>query len=454
MNKKVITPVGTSLFTNYMKKSDIINTDYDIIEDKAASKWTDYSIYIERIRGKVKIWAENKLKKTPQEINASAEITSLVKILEEVNDDLEVYLLATETVVSRLAAEILQAVLPSIERNGHKITVIFNPVHANDQEKDVIEGLQVTDDERFQDVGLTSLFSRIKKISNDFKDEAILNITGGFKAVIPYLTIIGQLYEIPQCYIFEDTKTDGLLHIPQLPIQFDLGFAEQYYPYLSGDLDFTDDIRNVFQRLHLFPKNQENKLTVVGEMFQEVFVRESPVDKHVLGYFVEYKLFEYYIKYPYSSYTLVERQLRNIIPEELDIVLKKFDDPHKRFIVIEAKPFSAFVLRNRFKKTKGQLENHVNSFKELSKIPEEYHLYIYRFPNHPQQAIVQRLLTIGNLFHALPSCKFRIFFLSIDLTCDDPTKRDGYYKNRYQKFMEEPLEPCMFEEYNLCNKEV
>lgn len=83
-----------------------------------------------------------------------------------------------------------------------------------------IEGLQVTDKERFRKTGVENLFRRLDKLTYDYANvEIVLNVTGGFKAVVPYLTIYGLLKQLPVVYIFE--QSSSLLHLPPIPINFD-----------------------------------------------------------------------------------------------------------------------------------------------------------------------------------------------------------------------------------------
>jgi len=46
----------------------------------------------------------------------------------------------------------------------------------------------------------------------------VLNPTGGFKALVPYLVLIGMLKKVPCRYIFEQSTT--LLELPPLPVEF------------------------------------------------------------------------------------------------------------------------------------------------------------------------------------------------------------------------------------------
>ncbi|WP_422448337.1 putative CRISPR-associated protein [Thermoanaerobacterium sp. DL9XJH110] len=208
--KRVITTVGTSLFTNYLDRKKDIEPHYKSIKELPHKEWEERRSRIDIIKKSVLGWAKNNPK-------ASAEIASILKIKESVKDDLEVYLLATDTIVSRLAAEIIEEVLLD---NGN-IRVMFNP------QTDVIEGLQVEDYKFFVETGLRKLVERIEQIINYYPDNVIFNITGGYKGVIPYLTILGQINRCEIVYIYEETET--LITIPKVPISVDFRVFDRYY---------------------------------------------------------------------------------------------------------------------------------------------------------------------------------------------------------------------------------
>lgn len=208
--KRIITTVGTSLFTNYLERKKDIETHYKSIKESPHKEWEEKRTRADIIKRSVLAWAKNNSK-------ASAEITSILKLKESLKDDLEVYLLATDTVVSRLAAEIIQEVLPDYGN----IRVVFNP------KTDVIEGLQVDDYKSFVETGLRKLVERIDQIINYYPDNVVFNITGGYKGVIPYLTLLGQVNRCEIVYIYEETET--LITIPRVPISVDFQVFDRYY---------------------------------------------------------------------------------------------------------------------------------------------------------------------------------------------------------------------------------
>ncbi len=116
-------------------------------------------------------------------------------IQEEIKDSLEVYLIATETILSRIAAEIIQTKLNGYNAGGGKTNNVFFEADKEAPECDVIQGLDVKNADEFSNTGLPNLIERLKEIGIN-KEKIILNITGGYKGVIPYLTILGQVYKV------------------------------------------------------------------------------------------------------------------------------------------------------------------------------------------------------------------------------------------------------------------
>lgn len=81
-----------------------------------------------------------------------------------------------------------------------------------------IAGLQVDDVARFRRVGIQNLFGTIADLHRE-AGSAVLNITGGFKSVVPYITLYGLLYRLPVVYVFERSPT--LIELPPAAVSFD-----------------------------------------------------------------------------------------------------------------------------------------------------------------------------------------------------------------------------------------
>lgn len=131
----------------------------------------------------------------------SAELNSLIKIGLSLDD--QVILIATETIEGKLCAELVARVL-------HEKKLCANVVVK------VIEGLQAQDGRRFQQIGLKNLIGYISQFEHG---DVIFNPTGGFKSVVPYITLAGMLFNKPVKYIHE--FSDDVITLANIPIKFD-----------------------------------------------------------------------------------------------------------------------------------------------------------------------------------------------------------------------------------------
>ena len=164
--KSVITMIGTSLMTNCISENDdlLLKNLYERYRHKPASEYKINKEDITRIKKKLRQFAQaNK--------QASAEIKSLEKLSKEITDDLSIYLLSSDTINSRICAEVIKDILDgSLD------------VHFTDN--NIIKGLQVKNRKSFAEDGMENLFKRIEDITGGHYGNTIMNITGGYKATI------------------------------------------------------------------------------------------------------------------------------------------------------------------------------------------------------------------------------------------------------------------------------
>ena len=270
--KIVITPIGTSLLSNYIdeflakKDSREINQTikevYNDVRDKQRIEQDD----LDDIKNDLQEYLENYL-------NSCAEKTSIKKIKQEFNDNIKTILIVSETQISNFLGE------------------IFKEYFGENCEIKEIKGLQIEDKHRFENEGLYNFIEFFKTLN---KKELIFNITAGYKAFIPYLTIIGQIYNIPIKYIFEES--DNLISIPQLPIGFDDKIADLYLPYLDKDglklLNSNNDIKNKLEEYGFIKDNIKISLTPLGELFKSYMEYK----KTYLGIIIEFLITNLFIK--------------------------------------------------------------------------------------------------------------------------------------------------------------
>ncbi|WP_421621536.1 putative CRISPR-associated protein [Alkalilimnicola ehrlichii] len=130
----------------------------------------------------------------------SAEIHSLARMSLTVRDRVRLY--ASETLDGQTCAQAvtwyLEQVLPGLDVRWH-----------------VVKGLQVGDAKRFQKEGVIQFVQRMRSDIEQFQD-CVLNPTGGFKALVPYTTLIGMLDRKPVRYIYE--HSNQVLSLPPFPV--------------------------------------------------------------------------------------------------------------------------------------------------------------------------------------------------------------------------------------------
>lgn len=227
MSKHIITTVGTSIFINYMSENEKLSS-YSTLKKKSYNDYDSYKDKTNQYKKNIMKWVKSKDKDAF--IKCSAEIESLMKIKSNYKDDIIVYLIATDTILSPLASEIIKELLDDA------FDIKFNSKH------DVIKDLQTQRKDNFIH-GSTNLISRIDNIAGGYYDNIVFNITGGYKGVIPYLTLLGAVNYCDIVYIYENSEE--LIKIPALPIKIDDGLFGKYYKQLSSlPVDKYNSVKN------------------------------------------------------------------------------------------------------------------------------------------------------------------------------------------------------------------
>ena len=185
-----------------------------------------------------------------------------------------------------------------------------------------------------------------------------MNISGGYKAVIPVLTLLAQLEEIIIYYIYEDSTE--LIEIGNLPINFDWGIIEKYVEIIKNSNKRNKADENLIQELRDLKliKSQNRELSIVGELISRYAEKMSPYTAIIFGYLIEYKLVEYYAKL-YGG----ENVLHSYEPigglGDIDIFIKDKEDS---FIAVEVKPFNRLLYQSYMQPIR---ENYVKRIKPL-----------------------------------------------------------------------------------------
>lgn len=204
---------------------------------------------------------------------ASPEIKSLAKMGTSRDD--QVLLYASETSEGILSARIIRE--------------FCRQVWGCSTAMEVITGLQVQDAGRFRSVGVQryvqSVVQQVTNPQNQYGREIILNATAGFKALVPYTTLIGLLFQVPVQYIFESSSV--LLNLPPLPVNFDFDFYKVVEPFLqrveresaipeNEVLTFDSATREKLLPL-LEPMNGEFTLSALGLIVYERYKSPPPL---------------------------------------------------------------------------------------------------------------------------------------------------------------------------------
>lgn len=435
--KKVITTVGTSVITNYLRPEikvmlgdeyECIAEAVDNLESQDASQYntSGSSTYIKAIKEVIlskwmkgidwDLRAECWTTGSSLLFNAaaSAEISSILKI----KDATEVYLIATDTILSRIASEIIAFTLDGfIKEDGKRLSVFF------DTEKDVIKGLKVNDPQAFQEIGLPKLIERLVVLGIN-KEKIILNITGGYKGLIPFLTILGQVYDNVQIvYLYEESNS--IIFIPKLPINFNAGIAEDYAVYLDSEY-LVNPVNAAINKelednLLVYKEKERYRLTSIGSLLREYVLNNTLfLAKTTLGYGFEVLVFEYYhnkYKGRYDVFRGVKSINNKSIDSDLDLLLSKGNS----YICVSVKAFNKLRAKDNYVKALKQFKNHIVFFRNNQLTLLSYHQVVYLYENRNIQEINDQLNGLKSvLIEFFTDASFEVYYVEIPTNQKDP----------------------------------
>lgn len=232
----VISTTGTSVFSNAHAdlknewKSFQQNSAVDLQAICKRDSFEGLELYHRTLEY---LWAEAKAQNATEIIRrASAELNSLSRILDDRptrNDQL--HFLATSTPDGALAARVI------CDFSREYFHVETATVH-------LIDGLQVHDGDIFQRDGVRNLIAKIYDILRDAPSGTytrVINPTGGFKGVVPYLTLIGMIEsDVKLSYIYEQSPV--LITLGRVPLQFNFEVLQSAHQALKAcSEDFVDE---------------------------------------------------------------------------------------------------------------------------------------------------------------------------------------------------------------------
>ncbi len=280
MEKLLITPVGTSLFGNYRDHGPgrgSVDRHYQRIKHERGERWDDRKGTIDALRDDTSLtdWIGGA-------DAASAEMESASKIAAQESTSIHVRLLASDTIASRLAAELIR---DHADISGAEFS--FRP------DLDLIPDLQVFDAESFGN-GIRHLVRRVRDLLEERGElmgtqsagTCAINIAGGYKATLPYLTVLGELYDVALRYKFEET--DGMLSIPQVPLALDEDLFRQHEAQFAALNEGVDDWAAFQDENYAFTERAGDLIEVA-----ENVALLSPLGELFWGYYTDQHIFFY-----------------------------------------------------------------------------------------------------------------------------------------------------------------
>lgn len=211
------------------------------------------------------------------------------------------------------------------------------------------------------------------------------------------------------------------------------------------------------KRLSLIEQNNNSfELTTIGKLYEDYIKKNMSVSKNIMGYFMEYKVYEFLINNECKNYKIIRHSVRKednleknewMGDAEFDLILFKREYDYSDFIVGEVKSYN-LMCKGKYKEFMNkQLKNQIEKFKESGNIPKEYHLYIYKSANKfLGENFKDKFYKIEKLINQNFNCVFKVFMINVNYTFMKNDLGDSYeyinYKNNenpYKFFMERPL---------------
>lgn len=461
---KIITTVGTSILTNYRepevrrwKKYESIDTAFqgtlknrDNPEIYALAVHDNkYRVYIEELERTISnLWFLYPDSTTPN-VNASAEISSILKIIEKANEPCEVHLVATDTLQSVLAAELIVKWFDKFPQEKiakvlfQKPDVIFESQEDSDY---VVKDLRVGTHQEYEK-GFFNFFDLLDKISKS-KSDLILNITGGYKVLIPLATLYAQIKNIPIKYLYEGNLKgeESLISLSYLPFHFDWGLLELLSDYIEDEeprklLPYSSEILNILRKYKII-KDENVELTIIGDLVSKFIKDRLWEGKTSFGFVAEYKVFELLVegderpkrgeeywwevenKEQYSRKSMYNKDSKKEQRIEIDIL----SIHNGQEIWYEVKAFSNTGLTKAYQQAKVKLEFQKYA---LKKAPDLFRLVLYKF-DFEEIKQNQQLKNIKTVFEEY-GVPFEIWYFDVPVNLSSE-------KIKNKSFFEEKIE--------------
>jgi len=244
---------------------------------------------------------------------------------------------------------------------------------------------------------LIELLDKLSKSSKKEEKDLIFNVTGGYKALIPVMTLYAQIERIPLNYLYEshDGKEDPLISLSHLPFHFDWGLLELLADYiedkeLRGMLADDSPVLQLLRKYKIV-RSESKDLTIVGSLIEKFVHNRLWEGKTSIGYFAEYKVFEALIEQfderpkrgveywwdkqnssQYSELPQHDKEADKEMRIEFDLV----SELNGKQIWHEVKPFSKSGLTKAYSQAKQKIAFQKNA---LNAPLEKFRLVLYKF---------------------------------------------------------------------------
>jgi CRISPR/Cas system-associated protein Csm6 len=170
--------------------------------------------------------AELRRNRLPQELSYLALLANNEDLMPTTEEKWTVALLASDSESGELCAQVICDILADSARPAPWDRFELHPTDGLNRIKDLkIEGETLAEaiivKDLFTNSGLPTLIAKIRGLSEK-RDKVIINLTGGFKGVIPYSTIAAMFLDASSVhihYLFESTP--NILDLPIYPIGLD-----------------------------------------------------------------------------------------------------------------------------------------------------------------------------------------------------------------------------------------
>lgn len=216
MARLIITTVGISIITKENEKI-WVNYKDEIKSIKNGRKPLRYDACVDfTVKNLFRIFKQHHASNS----HLSAELASLcvLKDNDKIDEDDKIVLLSTETMGGQFCADVNKKVLDMLKWcNVSEPTIIkgFKTKKTTENDENISESFTID--------GLNNLKKQVEKLVITKNEDNYFNITGGYKAIIPFSTIVAFSKSMSLMYLYEGS--DDLIIVPP-PKKFTCSFND------------------------------------------------------------------------------------------------------------------------------------------------------------------------------------------------------------------------------------